>query len=410
MRYLSGALDHAIQGLIVLIPFSFAIAPGFTYTVTGLLIFFFLIKKIVNRESLFGYSPVGLPIFFMYIFMLISFKNTIDIRASFQGVGKLTLAVFTILICAGEIKDKRHLKWVVASIIVGAMLASVDAIWQMSFGRDFIRGREPMDFIGIKRATAAFPHTNILGVYLSAFVPLILGLAFFYFKGKKKVGMLLLGAIGVGGLVLTVSRGSAMALFTSILFLGIARKNKIIPVLLLSLLLVFPFVMPAKIRFWAKCVNYNPVRFMLNDDRISIYKNAANMIRQHPFIGVGVNTFSINYLTYKLPEPSYGTSGDSMYAHNNILHMGGETGLLTVGAFFWLLVLLFREHFRAGRLLKDGFLKITLISLSACIAGFLVNGLTEASMYYSRIALLFWFLAGVSLACAKLARTEEKPA
>lgn len=216
--------------------------------------------------------------------------------------------------------------------------------------------------------------------------------------------MLIVAALATFGIVLTFSRGTALALYLSVLFLSFMRKSKIISVALIILLLVSPFVMPQSIKKWAKEVNYNPVRFMLNDDRISIYKNALNMIKHHPVIGVGVNTFSKNYQTYKLPEPDWAKTVGSLYAHNHFLQMAGEIGLLGLAVFLWLLYRLFKANFRIYSGLKDEYLKVVSVSLVACFIAFLTNGLTETSLYYSRVAMIFWYLIGVTLSLQNLTK------
>jgi putative inorganic carbon (HCO3(-)) transporter len=92
-----------------------------------------------------------------------------------------------------------------------------------------------------------------------------------------------------------------------------------------------------------------------------------------------------------------------MYAHNNFLHMAAEIGLIGLGIFFWLLYKLFREYMNIYHFLNNDFLKTVLLSLSACLIAFLVNGLTESSLYYSRVAVLFWYLAGFSLSLKRFA-------
>jgi O-antigen ligase len=308
------------------------------------------------------------------------------------------------LICAEEVRDKKHIKYIVFSIAAGAFLSSYDGLWQVIFGKDFIQGHATIINIGIVRATAAFPNANVFGVYLSAIAPLIIGLALFYYKGAKKILMLIVALLATFGIVLTFSRGTALALYLSVLFLSFMRKSKIISVALIILLLVSPFVMPQSIKKWAKEVNYNPVRFMLNDDRISIYKNALNMIKHHPVIGVGVNTFSKNYQTYKLPEPDWAKTVGSLYAHNHFLQMAGEIGLLGLAVFLWLLYRLFKANFRIYSGLKDEYLKVVSVSLVACFIAFLTNGLTETSLYYSRVAMIFWYLIGVTLSLQNLTK------
>ncbi len=395
-------IDFVLYWAIVMLPFSIAIAPGMTFTFMGMLAASFILKKIITRTRPFISTPVNLQLLFLIIAALFSFKNTIDFWSSVHGVVRLMQNFFLLLICAEEIKDKKHIQHIVIAALCGASLASIDGLWQIFFGKDFIRGFKPILNIGLKRATAAFPNANVFGVYLSAIAPLIIGPALFFYKGKKKIIMLVGAAFAVIGIVLTFSRGTALALYISVLFICLMRKSKVLSAGLIILFLVFPFIMPQNIRDWAAQVNYNPIRFMLNDDRISVYKNAVNMIKHHPVVGVGVNTFSKNYLTYKLPEPDWAKTSDSMYAHNHFLQMAGETGLLGLGIFFLFLFVLFRDNLRTYCLVDDEFLKVVTVSLAACFIAFLVNGLTETSLYYARVAMIFWYLVGVSLSLRKL--------
>jgi len=109
-----------------------------------------------------------------------------------------------------------------------------------------------------------------------------------------------------------------------------------------------------------------------------------------------------NYKKYKeLPEYRNVITADFMYGHNNFLHMAGEIGLLGLAIFLWFLYRLFRLNIAAYRKLKTGYLKDISLGLILCLLAFLINGLTESSFYYSRVALIFWYLVGFSLALIK---------
>jgi len=87
--------------------------------------------------------------------------------------------------------------------------------------------------------------------------------------------------------------------------------------------------------------------------------------------------------------------------------MAGEIGLVGKGIFLWLLYGLFRGCvFIYGRL-KDYQFKVILLSLIACMIAFLVNGLTESSLYSSRVSSIFWYLIGFSLAFKKFIGVNE---
>jgi len=122
------------------------------------------------------------------------------------------------------------------------------------------------------------------------------------------------------------------------------------------------------------------------------------MIQDHPVLGRGANTFMKNFKNYNHP-PHYRNVAviDYIYAHNIYLHMAGELGLLGLGIFIWFVVALFAFAKKIYSRLKDDYLKVVLMSLSACLLAFLVNGLTESSLYYARVAMVFWYLAGLAL-------------
>jgi len=394
-------LDYIIYWAIILIPFSIAIAPAFPHSFIGILSFAYLLKKALLRQRPFIKTPLNLPFIFMLLAAFLSFRNTIALGNSIHGIGKMVLNFFTFIICAEEIKDRKHITRIMISVFAGAILMSLDALWQLKFGYDFVHGNQPWHVIGLTRATASFPTPNVLGVYLSAITPLIFGLSFYYLKGKVKVAALIASALAILGIASTFSRGTILGFYFAVLFINICMHNKKVCVLLLVLLLVFPFFMPRQIKEWARTVNYNPVVFMLNPERLSLYNNSLNMIKHHPLIGVGVNTFSKNYFAYKLSEKPGAETSPSMYAHNNFLQMTAEIGLFGLLMFIWFLSAFFIQARQVYKKLNDDFYKIISISLAACFVSFLVNGLTETSLYYSRVAMVFWYIIGLSLALKK---------
>ncbi len=310
--------------------------------------------------------------------------------------------ILIFFIIAEEIKDVRQIKKIILSAAIGIILASFDGMWQVATGRDFIRGYAPVVNIGLVRATAAFKDSNILGIYLSALAPLVFGLTLYYYQKEKKALMLMVSFVALVGIALTYSRPTLLAIYIALFFLGIARKDKRMVILLITLLLIAPFLLPKSVKDWAKEANYNPFRFMCNDDRIAVYRNSLNMIKEHPFTGLGVNTYMKNYKNYREPVEYRGiVTKDYMYAHNNFLHMAAEIGLIGLGIFIWLLYKLFRQCGDIYKRLKDEYLRIVSLSLSTCLIAFLVNGLTESSLYYSRVAIIFWYIAGLSLALKK---------
>ena len=116
-----------------------------------------------------------------------------------------------------------------------------------------------------------------------------------------------------------------------------------------------------------------------------MWRTAVNMIRAHPVIGVGVNTFVLNYSHYK-PADDY---LHAVYAHNNVLQMAAELGLLGVAAFGFLLV---QTYGVWQQLLRhdDPWVRVISTGLGCGIIGFLAAGLLESNLYSSHTNLGFW--------------------
>ncbi len=408
MKNMLRTLDSVIYWLIILIPFSMAISPAPMNVFMGLLIISFMAKKILKRERVFCSTQVNMPLLFLFIVTCLSVFNSIDLRDSFKGgILRLLQYILIFFIMVEELQDKRHIKKVVFSMCLGVILASFDSIWQVMTGYDFIRGYRPVINIGLVRATASFKDPNTLGIYLSAIVPLICGLTFYYFKGINKAVIWLIALLGLAAALLTYSRPTLLAIYASLFVLGWVKRDKTLVAVLVIGLLAAPFVAPKPVKDWAREVGYNPLRFMCNDDRIAAYRNSLNMIKAHPLIGVGINTFMKNYKQYKqYPEYRNVVTADYLYAHNNFLHLAAEIGLIGLGVFIWLLYRLFRECAKIYKHLDDNFLKLISLSLTGCLIAFLVNGLTESSLYYSRVAVIFWYLTGFSLALNKFIHAD----
>jgi O-antigen ligase len=203
---------------------------------------------------------------------------------------RLLQYAFVFLIIVEELKDGEHIKKIIFSMSIGIILISIDGVWQVLRRRDFIRGYPPVINIGLVRATASFKDSNLLGIYLSAFAPLVFGLTFYYCKTKERIAFIFASLIVLIGIILTYSRPTLLATYIALFFLGIARKNKAIITAMAIVTLMSPFLLPRTVKNWAKEIGYNPLRFMCNDDRIAVYRNSLNMIRAHPFIGSGTNT------------------------------------------------------------------------------------------------------------------------
>jgi len=405
MKNIIKAFDYLVYWSIVFLPFSISISPAPMNVFMGFLIVGFLAKKLLKKKIIFINTAINTPLALLFLVTCLSVFNSISFSETFRaGIVRLIDYILVFFAVSSEIRDQKHIRRIIFLTAAGLTLASFDTIWQVITGHDFIRGYEPVINIGLVRATASFKDSNTLGIYLSGLAPLVFGLAIYHLKGLKRMALFFISLLILTGIVLTYSRPTLLAIYIALFFFALIKKDKVLLALLLILTLVSPFILPRSVKDWARQVNYNPLRFMCNDDRIAVYRNALNMIKAHPVIGVGAGAFMKSYKKYKeFPEYRNVVTLDEMKAHNNFLHMAAEIGLVGFGIFVWMLYKLFMECINTYRHLDDKFFKVILLSLSASLISFLINGLTESSLYYSRVAIIFWYLVGFSLSLKKFA-------
>lgn len=358
--------------------------------------FAFILKKILNKDFTIADTPINLPFALIILVSCLSFINSVNIHSSLQGIVKLLKYAFVIIIPAGEIRDRKHFTRILAAVLLGLFSSSFDGIYQLLSGADLYR-HNPYDYImamGLARIKAAFPHTNIFAGYLALFVPLGVPLLLYYFKGRKRVALIIITLAGSFCLVHTFCRSALIGVWIVVLLMGIIRRDKIIILLTILVLIIAPFLLPNSIKDWAKTTG-SLGEFLLNKSRFVLFETSFNMIKHHPLIGVGVNTYVLNYQKYKLHDTSAETANTGWYAHNSFLQMAGEIGLTGLMLFFWLLYLLFRRGFNFYLKSKDDLLRTCCLGLLMGALAFLVHGLTETNLYYPKIAVLFWFEAGL---------------
>ncbi len=379
---------------LILIPFVASFSSAAVNVFIGLLVFAFLLKKILTKDISITRTPLNFPFLLLIIISLVSFTNSVNIHSSIQGIGKLLKYGFLLIILAGELKDRGHIKKIVAASILGLLLASLDGVYQLIFGVDFFRHHPYDTMIGLARLKAAFPHTNIFAGYLALFLPLPLSLFLYHSRGIKKFFLGAVAAAGLFCLIFTFCRSAVFGFWLAMLITGFIRKDKLIIAILIAVVLVAPFLAPKGIHDWSKKTS-SVAEFLLNKERFALYETSFNMIKHHPVLGVGVNTYCLNYQNYKLHNTSEGTADTMWYAHNSFLQMTAEIGIIGFLVFLYLLFKLFKSWRAFYRKVNDNFQKIAGLGIFMGIFAFLIHGLTETNLYYPKIATLFWFQIGL---------------
>jgi O-antigen ligase len=393
-------VELSIIGAAFFLPLS----SGIVNSLMGVAMAFWILDKIFSKDLSIRPTALNLPLVLFFAISCVSIINSIEPATSVKGLIKVLKYLGIYFLMTENISDIRLARRIITALILGAAVVCLDGVFQYVTGRDLLRSNPLIINVGLKRMTAAYRHCNDFGVYLATIAPVIWSLGLYEKirenKGKKgRIRVFLLVAAGLITLciMLTFSRGAALAFYGAAAAIGIVKKDRVVLAVLALSLLCMPFLIPKGVSEWGRTTK-SPLEFFCNNDRISFYRSAVRMIKAHPFIGSGINTFMKAYPRYKVRDMEVITA-EECYAHNNYLQMAGEIGLVGLGIFLWILAAFFIEVIRIIRKDKDkeGYIRNAALGLGCGIFAFLLNGLTESSFYFSKIVVVFWFVAGLAV-------------
>ncbi len=251
---------------------------------------------------------------------------------------------------------------------------------------------------------------NFYGLILVALVPLALVRLRDERTGLPRVVAGLSALLLVAGIVLTYSRGDALALAAvAVLYVPLARVRR--SHVIVALLALAPATALAPPSFWTRLGSLGDVASgaaASSDaslvDRAGATQVAMAMFEDHPLTGVGAENYGATYFPYalRLNVPSAAARSHDLY-----LQVAAETGvpgLLTFGAAMVLAcaALLRRRAaaLAAGDRTVDGLATACLLALAA----YLVGSVFLPSAYPRYL----WVIVGLGMAAARLAARAEQ--
>jgi O-antigen ligase len=125
--------------------------------------------------------------------------------------------------------------------------------------------------------------------------------------------------------------------------------------------------------------------------RVSLWKSAIDLIRDHPLFGVGPDNFLYAYRDRYLRPDAWQESSLS-HPHNFALDFAARLGLIGLGVFIWMQVAFFRTAYtvmRKAKSVSDVGHWGLVIGLMASMIDFLAHGLVDASYFVVDLAFVF---------------------
>jgi O-antigen ligase len=133
-----------------------------------------------------------------------------------------------------------------------------------------------------------------------------------------------------------------------------------------------------------------------------LWQEAVSLFRSSPVVGTGLRSF--NSLTYL--SRSY-TAYSGVQVHSTYLQFLAETGILGLGSFLWLQVVLLKEAWHGIQSVQDPRLRPVVLAFAGMLAANLVMGLTDNLISSPGVQWYLWTFAGLA-GCAIEINSQAK--
>ncbi|MCU0666411.1 MAG: O-antigen ligase family protein [Candidatus Omnitrophica bacterium] len=263
-------------------------------------------------------------------------------------------------------------------------------------------------FIKEGRMMSTLIHPNILGSYLVACVPI----AYYFYRKAQSLRMralnLSLFLLVLSALFLTYSRGTYLAFLLMLSIWAFLKKKHGWILLIWGGFIIFSIISTSAFadaslgkRFGIEHL-FNYLRY---SHRTMQYSITANMLKAHPFVGIGLNHYRMLFNQYsgKIRLSHEVMIPDSIY----LMHLA-ETGLIGFTGLVLFLIHIVKKA--AGSYKKmAGDNKDMFFALILGFTGLLINMATFDGFLWWTPFYLFWALAGATAGCQNntMPRTEQ---
>ena len=227
-----------------------------------------------------------------------------------------------------------------------------------------------------RRAISFFNHPNGFSLFL---VPLLAFLVPFVFDYKFSWFYKICYALGVVGLLLSLSRGgwATFVIIAAIYILFFATKKVRwdgigATILLIIIVSAIPFLRSRAISAY--------IGDKSTESRISLWQTGKKMVASSPLLGKGLQGFEANFDKYN-SDP---TQEKINLAHNIFLNFWIETGLLGLIAFGLICLFAIYRGWRTGGLVGVGIILFVL--------AILIHGQVDNAYMRNDLALEFWLI------------------
>jgi O-antigen ligase len=319
--------------------------------------------------------PLFLPIAAFYLASVLASATAVDPYRSFKDLRNVFEPAFFFLLVNHLSGEERAITLSHVLITAATLMAMYGLTQSMAQG-------------------AAFRVHGTMSIYMTfAGVVMLIALmalaqAFFMPRHRGSSGLVLSVILLTASLVMTHTRGAWLGLAAGVtLILGFRQKTLLLalPVVAVVIFLASPAAVRERIR---SLVDPQDVTAR---ERLYMWGSGVQILRDHPWTGVGIAGVLRAYPAYKHPDAVRARRG---HLHNNLLQVAAERGVIGLLCWLWIWVAFYRHTWRIFRGLgpDDRPAQSLVIGSLASVTGFQVAGLFEYTFGDSEVIMLVYFL------------------
>ncbi len=269
------------------------------------------------------------------------------------------------------------------AVIVSGVIIALIAYLQFAQGGG-------LDVEGVRRVRSVFHHPNELALYLGRIVPITAAYVFFMPRTWRTWAYFAATIVMLGGIGLSFSRGGYIGVAAALLLLICATGNR--------RLIVGYIAAGALVAVAAFATGIERFTSILHPAsgsdglRLNIWASTAQMLRDHPAWGVGLDQFVSQYPRYIKPDAWQ--ERFTSHPHNLILDFYVRLGLLGLAWLIFTLVPFMVRGWRVAirRKAEGDPLRFALvIGATGTLVDFTVHGMVDQDYFLHMLAYGFWF-------------------
>jgi O-antigen ligase len=326
-----------------------------------------------NKRAL--HFPLLLPMATFYLASVLASATAADPWLSFKDLRNIFEPAFFFLLVNHVSGDERAATFSYILIAAATLMAVYGLMQSMAEGAAFrVHGTMSiyMTFAGILMLSALVVMAQLL----------------FFPRGRWFWGLVGSLALLIAALVMTHTRGAWIGFAAgAALILGCRQKRLLLalPVVAVAVFLAAPEAVRVRIR---SIIDPQDVTAR---ERLYMWGSGVQIVRDHPWTGVGINGVKSVYQAYKHPNA---VRDQRAHLHSNLFQIAAERGLIGVACWLWIWVAFYGQAWTIFRVRGPDIPRASALVVGslASITGFHVAGLFEFTFGDSEVIMLVYFL------------------